>query len=301
MQRLVYILSPSFSGSTLLTLLLAQHERIATVGELKASAFGDVDRYMCSCGSAFLQCPFWQLVEARMQERGMPFSLKSFGTHFRSPGRPVVDRLLRSGLRHSGFETARQAALRIWPGASRAYQRIMDQNLAMIDVILDMTGADIFLDGSKDAHRLDFFRRQIGLDLRVLYLVRDGRGATNSYRNHTQTDIREASIAWKRSHAECGRVLSWMHPRRCLQIRYEALCTEPEAILQSVHRFLEVSATQHAPAYTPEAQHILGNSMRLRPLQNVRLDEKWREQMTSDDLLTFAESAGKLNAALQYQ
>ena len=44
--RLLYILAPSYSGSTLLTYLLSQHDAIATVGELKATSRGDLDTYI---------------------------------------------------------------------------------------------------------------------------------------------------------------------------------------------------------------------------------------------------------------
>ena len=42
MTDLVYILSPSYSGSTLLTFLLNTHPEIATIGELKAQALGNL-------------------------------------------------------------------------------------------------------------------------------------------------------------------------------------------------------------------------------------------------------------------
>ena len=51
MTDLIYIMSPSFSGSTLLTFLMGAHPSVATVGELKATSLGDIDEYDCSCGS----------------------------------------------------------------------------------------------------------------------------------------------------------------------------------------------------------------------------------------------------------
>ena len=57
---LVYILAPSYTGSTLLTFLLAQHKSIATIGELKATAREDLETYRCSCGSLMRKCHFWK-------------------------------------------------------------------------------------------------------------------------------------------------------------------------------------------------------------------------------------------------
>jgi len=103
MRRLVYILASSYSGSTLLTLLLANHPEISTIGELKASALGDVGKYVCSCGRPILECRFWKQVGAKMAAMGAEFRLEDFGTHFRASG-PVCDRILRASLRGKVFE-----------------------------------------------------------------------------------------------------------------------------------------------------------------------------------------------------
>ena len=68
MPEMIYILSPSYSGSTLLTCLLARHPDIATVGELKASALGSLDSYKCSCGELLRECQFWDRIASRMTE-----------------------------------------------------------------------------------------------------------------------------------------------------------------------------------------------------------------------------------------
>ena len=60
MTRLVYILAASHSGSTLLGMLLAAQPDVCTVGELKLTALGDVERYVCSCGQRIRECTFWQ-------------------------------------------------------------------------------------------------------------------------------------------------------------------------------------------------------------------------------------------------
>jgi len=41
--------------------------------------------------------------------------------------------------------------------------------------------------------------------------------------------------------------------------------------------------------------------MRLKPLDTVRLDEKWRRQLTATDLRIFDQLAGKVNDELGYE
>ena len=66
MIDLVYIASPSYSGSTLLTFLLNAHRDVATMGELKWGPI-DLETYCCSCGELLTACPFWQDVARRVE------------------------------------------------------------------------------------------------------------------------------------------------------------------------------------------------------------------------------------------
>src|SRR5687768_14901048 len=100
MTRLLYITSSSFSGSTLLTFLLAAHPRIATVGELKATSRGDVDKYRCSCGAFIRSCPYWRSLGEELGRRGVPFDVEDFGTHFRfKEAGTLADRILAAEVR----------------------------------------------------------------------------------------------------------------------------------------------------------------------------------------------------------
>src|SRR5687767_15395896 len=110
MIDLLYIASPSFSGSTLLTFLLNAHADIATIGELK---WGDIDlqTYHCSCGSLLRECRFWQAVESQMKEPGLPFDLKRPATDFRCRERELVDHIVRARVRGPLFESLRDAAV----------------------------------------------------------------------------------------------------------------------------------------------------------------------------------------------
>jgi len=95
---LLYILAPSFSGSTLLTYLLAQHAEIATVGELKATQMGPPEDYHCSCGEPILDCEFWKSMQEEADAAGIPFAIDNFGTVFDGRG-AVSDKIVRATVR----------------------------------------------------------------------------------------------------------------------------------------------------------------------------------------------------------
>lgn len=192
LRDLVYILAPSYTGSTLLTFLLSRHEDIATIGELKATARTDLDEYLCSCGVLQRECKFWKSVTEKMQKAGTNFVLEDFGTHFRADSL-LCDRLLRSGVRSRYFEAIRDSFLRLLPNCRRQLHNILERNRQLIDIICELQEAEIYLDGSKDAIRLRLLNSAGLWNMKVIYLIRDGRGATNSYMRHYDVPMETAA------------------------------------------------------------------------------------------------------------
>ena len=74
--------------------------------------------------------------------------------------------------------------LRLLPACQRQLYKIFERNRQMIEVICKLQQGAIFLDGSKDPIRLKLLDLAGYWDLKVIYLIRDGRGATNSYMRH---------------------------------------------------------------------------------------------------------------------
>src|SRR5207302_7960282 len=129
MPTCVYIASPSFSGSTVLAMLLGRHPEIATIGEMKGGQ-EDLATYACSCGTRFIKCPFWASLIAALGERGFVYDLSDRRTMpaFRMPGSSVGDRFMRSSYRSAGFELLRDLVLHYWPGCSSRLQYLRRYN-----------------------------------------------------------------------------------------------------------------------------------------------------------------------------
>lgn len=298
--EVLYILSASYSGSTLLTILLARHPEIATIGELKAQAMGDVGRYVCSCGAAIRQCPFWETVGERMKARGREFDLADFGTHFGAPGRWLSDRLLRASYRGSAFESARSIGLRAVPSARKRLASVLRQNRALIEVVNEIQAGRVFLDGSKDAIRLHHMFEAGIWPIKVVHLVRDGRGAANSYAKHHQTGMGAAAPEWVGEQAEEQRLLASLPPEAWTRVNYEDLCRDPDRTLKEIFRF--AACDPDVPGILESAceHHIVGNRMRLKPLEKITYDEKWRGELTEEDLVVFNRIAGDMNRQYGY-
>jgi hypothetical protein len=320
-HRLVYLLAASHSGSTLTATLLGAHPDLVTAGELKLTALGDLERYLCSCGERLRACPFWTGVQADMGARGFPFDLADAGTDLRSGATAYELRLLAPLHRGAPWEALRDAALALSPSWRRRLPALQRRNAALVGALLARTGAHMLVDSSKVGLRLKYLLRNPELDVRVVRVVRDGRavaltymdparfadasdpkrrdGGTGGDRERERLPMTEAAREWRRSNEEAEAVLAGLPRERWTALRYEELCADPAATLGRVFAFLGLPPAAITRA-TPGRLHVVGNGMRLDGDVPVRLDERWRERLTADELATFDAAAGDLNRRYGY-
>lgn len=322
---LVYLLAASHSGSTLLASLLAGHPQICTAGELKLTSLGDISQYRCSCRTLIEQCPFWQAVCASMLRRGFVFSVGTAGTHFNSGATRYIERLLRPLHRGWALEFLRDSALALSPTWWKQFPIIQARNAALAASICECAGKSIIVDSSKIALRLKYLLRNPGLSVKVIRLVRDGRGVALTYtdpsafadardpklrgggmggdRQSERLSFAEATWEWRRSTEEADSVISTLSQEQWTEVHYEDLCSHPNKTLARLFRF--VGVTDPTPVQTitqlgSVEKHIIGNGMRFDMTPEVALDDRWKSHLGMNELRTFDEIAGPLSRRLGY-
>lgn len=297
-KKLVYIMSPSYSGSTLLTTLLAQSFNIATVGELKANRIPNIEHYHCSCGAKLVECSFWKRLHSTLIESYPDFNLADFKTRFRSDSF-LIDRILRPNVKSRPLEKLRLLTLSHLPSARENVSYLMGRNTSIIECASDIQNSSIFLDGSKDPQRLLLFEWFSEYPVFCIYLTRDGRGTVNSDIKYNSITALEASLSWRNKITEMDRALHYLPESNILKLKYEDLCQSPQDTLSRIQSFAQLK--KRTSEVTMSNLHILGNNkMRLVNSDTIRLDEKWKDELSKEDLKTFARVAGKLNEALGY-
>jgi len=330
MVRLAYILAASHSGSTLLSMLLGSHPQIATVGEMTLChrAIGDLDQYRCSCGVLIRECGFWQKVGEGMAARGSAFDLACAGTDYGGTDYGTVEsryarRLLGPLHRGRFLEGLRDAALGLSPTWRRQLPQMHRQNAALASTVGELTKATVIIDSSKTGVRLKYLLRNPELDVKVIHLVRDGRAVALTYvdparfadaqdptkrgggmggdRENEKLPMAEAAYEWRRSLEEAQKVLRGLPRSRWIEVRYEDYCQNPDAALRRLHRFLGVEPGRQPKEFRAVEQHVVGNGMRLDTTSEIRLDERWRKELTGQDLRIFHRVAGATNRRHRYE
>lgn len=302
MRTLCYVASPSYSGSTLLTFLLGTHPDVSTVGEMKGRLYATLDvPKRCSCGSALVDCPFWNEVRRRLEARGVACDLRDLDTYFHAPASRVVDALLRARVRGPLFEALRDAGLRVWPGARRELARLVERNRALADVVCEIQGGRVLLDSSKDAVRLELLADSGAFDLRVLHLLRDGRGTANSFRKRDGFPVARGARRWRTAHESFLALFERLPRESVLRVHYEDLARDPRATVDAVLAFLGLPTGGASLDWRAAEHHVFGNEMRLAGSSEIRLDESWRSELSAADLAAFHREAGALNRACGYE
>ncbi len=297
-RRIVYVMGPAHSGSTVLTFLLAQHPEIATIGELKATSMGDIRDYRCSCGAPLIECDFWSSVSREASSLPGGFSLDDFGTNYAAFGFPI-DRLLYASLRGPLFERLRTALISLYPGARRCLERVTERNRDLVEIITRLQGREVFLDGSKDPVRLRHLSAIDSWDIRVVLIVRDGRGTAYSHMKRHGLTMRQAASEWRQTCLEFGHVARYVSQDRIMTVRYEDLCADPRGALAGLYASLGIDVIEIEGIDT-SSYHLLGHEMRLRRTDRIVCDDRWRKELSQRQVDEFEAIAGDINRSFGY-
>jgi hypothetical protein len=274
---------------------------VCTVGELSGTRYRARPGYRCSCGAELAQCSFWQDVAASMAKRGFSsYRATTAETDIRNSSNPYARRLLKPLHRGPLLEVVRDVGLLLLPGC-RSYIRHHQQlKAALVESVIECTGKRVLVDSSKSGIQLKYHLRNPCLDVKVVWLVRDGRGAALSLMRNARLPMRQAAYQWRRANEEARVIVRGLERSQWMQVRYETLCAQPDATLSELWRFIGVSGCATASA-SPGQYHVLGHRARLNGHAIIQLDEKWRTELSGADLRIFDTVAGAMNRNLGYQ
>jgi hypothetical protein len=296
----VLLASSPYSGSTLLSALLAGHPDIASVSDVSGRRREHrMDAFRCSCGALMRECRFWRRVQDEARGFGLDdLRLANFELGFDHglPGR--LARWRTGSLRWGWLEGVRDVIIRLLPGQDAALRRIGRRNRAFAAAVASVAKGSAFVDASKERLRARYLRRYTAPDLRVIHLFRDPRGYVLSARGHAShaaTDIRALARDWVGTNAALDRAADdGVSPSRFF-VSYERLCADPGGTLRELQAFCGVEPTGELEM---SDLHLLGNRVRLASIEAIRLDERWRTELTAAEQATILAIAGETHRRL---
>jgi hypothetical protein len=96
-----------------------------------------------------------------------------------------------------------------------------------------------------------------------------------------------AARQWIETQLASQRVLKRLDGRAWTMVRYEDLCRRPRVTLARLARFADLPPFARKETGRSEELHILGNRMRLASTTEIKFNERWREELTADEIAEF--------------
>jgi hypothetical protein len=285
----LYIAGTGRSGSTVLAGLLGEVEGVFAAGEVRYLwQRGLVEGRLCGCGIPVTACAVWTGILEAAASRGAEFRPEVMADVLRRAGR--IRHLPRLARRRPGTRGGGAAApLSGIAGLGELYR-----------AIAEVTGSTVVVDSSKLPSYGRILDGLPGIDLRVVHLVRDPRGAAHSWSRRKPLADGAASshmerigpaksaALWNVWNVVAASLLGGTR-RHYLRVRYEDLVSDPAGTLRLILSLAGLG--DRALPTDPEGGAILrpnhmvaGNPDRLRsgPIR-LRADLRWRTEMRARD------------------
>jgi len=219
--RIVFIAGSSFSGSTLISLMLGSQPNIVFAGELK-----DYRRRMqsevrglgafCSCGKSRQACPLWSAVQERY---GSEADLNP------APGFSWRNVALAIKLL-AGIGLRRQVVTAHGSLVKAVYEEVHSQH----------PDVEYVVDSSKSISSLDAISRMPGVEVSVIHLIRNGTAVAGSYKKRGSAGL-YGMATWS-----IGNVFMRLYVRRrklrSIRVDYRSLCIGDESTYRAINAFL---------------------------------------------------------------
>ncbi|WP_350286167.1 sulfotransferase [uncultured Croceitalea sp.] len=294
--KVIYVMGSGRSGSTLLSIILNTVPNIVSPGEINNLPRLPQENFKCSCGDRVAECVFWSKVFERWKKNSGEYAVQS-----------TIDNM-------NSFENF--TSLSVWVKTlfkasvkSKSLQKHLDGIYDFLNSTLIESKKTVLVDISKNPLRAYVMSLNKNIDLRIIHLVRDGRGMAWSLNKFVKKDVKQRPI-WRS--ALYWLVLNKMsnfvrkRAKKTLLLKYEDIVTKPNSTLEKVAEFSGIDVNPMIKSISSELVqeelHIMaGNALRKQKSIKLRLDTEWHHKMSRKKQVTFNLIAGRTMKSYGYQ
>ncbi|MET0218857.1 MAG: sulfotransferase [Burkholderiales bacterium] len=301
----VYISSSGHSGSTLLDMMLGNASYAQSLGEVSLLRYELQKNAPCTCGAPVGRCELWSRILSRYAERtGRSRETINLGWMPAHSSQSRVERTVyaaRRKLSHGVRFGELRAGLESPILAGQVYRDGLQRTAELYEDVARITGKRLLVNSSKNYLLAVDQYLTITSRVKIVNLVRDGRAVYASFLRHGFNPERSVK-AWQCHYERAGPLFRrFVHPDAILDVRYEDLATDPERTLRKITDFLAVPFEEQMLSFGQRVHHnINGNDIRFKRQHHIKLDERWRRELTPTALEFFIRRAGQTNEVLGY-
>ena len=262
-NKIIYIAGSGHSGSTLLDRVVGSSRNIVALGELEFLPNFVIKRKLpknikhvsenCLCTKPLDKCEFWATIIKKVDVNDL------------------------YNYRSTLWEKVKLAASVYLPCKPR-FPKTQDEKL--FNAIHEKSTAEFILDSSKDIRRLMFLDTLPSTEIRVIHLIRDGRGVVNSNIKLGNSGI-GTYLRWVTVNILVGHYLR-KKKHRYIRISYDQFATDPRKHLSKINKSmgLKVDPDNFIKEVNKQTyHHIDGNPRSREKLEKIHYDQSWKRQM----------------------
>jgi hypothetical protein len=290
-------------------MILGAHSKIGSLGEIMMLPLELDLNGKCSCGETVHNCAVWKKVSEEfstitntdIHNHPEQLFLGHIHTAVHRPrfmGRKYkAQRFLLSALKFGSL----RYGLPIPKGIFTSNQLGINNSIKIFELARKHMNKSIVVDSSKLYLRAIDLYQALGSELKTILLVRDGRAVFNSFMKHGFS--KEAALnAWKNHYARAMPLLDKYIPAsNMLVVRYEDLVLNAQDELNKICKWADIEFDEQMLNFSEAPHHnINGNDIRFIKTSKLILDEKWRKNLSKEDIDYFNEHGGALNQSFGY-
>jgi hypothetical protein len=320
MKTIIFIIGAGHSGSTLLAKALNAHSMVFALSEI-SQFYNEMQNDMahCGCGTKLRDCAFWEDVNDRLRER-IGFGIKDDPNRFRISRNPDKNTFWDKIY----FKLNRIMAT-YFMTTPKSIKASLENIYQLFDAIMDKTGNAYLVDSSKStrwAFLVGRYLKKRGYQIKVIHLVRDGRGVlysylkgyykvnlknpeTNKYEMQTfysdkKRQKEEIVNLWKRDNFG-AYTHRFINHKDYFFLRYEDFTTHSTKSLKGILAFLGLPYEEEMHDLNRYENHMVsGNASRINAERILKPFENWEKKLSHAELAYFQKKGGWLNKKLGY-
>lgn len=278
-MQYVSLLSPGFSGSTLISMLLCSQQGTVGFGD---TYFSHVPRHYpkhpCTCGKWYDKCsPRADILAAIVADGNPGFIWDQLAT-------VPIPGMFRSSLRRF-WPLARSTSLPVVaaiPDRLRKtlFSRYYRENELMIAGLSSSGNYDVYFDGCKDLVRAELLRTLLP-DIKALHVVRHPGAYLYHFHKLGEAMYAKRLSHWARYHRHARQFSDRVGEGNYMAVTYEHIVQKPAQFAGEFAAFVgnPTFDTTDADRIRRSNIHVMGNRMRETADRVLDYSNTWREKM----------------------
>lgn len=225
--KVLYIVGPTRSGSTIFSNILNEVEGFFNAGEL-IEYWNRGLKWPCSCGTDTRNCVIWQNVIRKVKFSDADYA--RIGQTIEAAGHSLrVPKYMLSKRRQPREEEN-------WPEMLSALE-------SLYKAVQSVTDCEVLIDASKNPGYAFLLSLVPGIDLYLVHLIRDPRAVAYSWLQKKQnlwtTNVLQTSLVWLLRN-QIAEMMGRQNGSKYIKLNYEYFVSKPRQAIDNVFAFLSV-------------------------------------------------------------